>query len=131
MSKGPGILVAATIVAALSAVPVFAHHSVGAEFNPDKNVTVKGTISKVEWINPHVYVYVDAKDANGAAATWAFEGLPTGFLHKMGITRALLAGQPGDVVTIEANPAKDGTKNLGWINKITYPDGHYYVMKGQ
>lgn len=115
----------------LTVLPALAHHSVGAEFQPDKSVTVRGVISKVEWINPHVYVYVDVKGDNGAVSEWAFESLPTGFLHKAGITKALLQGNPGDVVSVDANPAKDGTKNMGWIEKITYPDGHFYVLKGQ
>jgi len=114
-----------------TALPALAHHSVGAEFYPDKSVTVHGVITKVEWINPHVYLYMDVKGENGEVTQWAFESLPTGFLHKVGITKTLLQGNPGDVVTIDASPAKDGTKNMGWIQKITYPDGHFYVLKGQ
>src|SRR5271154_3267048 len=112
----------------LAAIPVRAHHSFTAEFEADKTVTVQGVISKVEWINPHVYVYVDSKGQNGNVVNWSFETLPTGFLHKMGITKELLQGQPGDPITVVANPAKDGTKALGWILKITYPDGHNYMM---
>jgi len=67
---------------------------------------------------------------NGNVVNWSFETLPTGFLHKMGITKELLQGQPGDPITVVANPAKDGTKALGWILKITYPDGHNYMMSG-
>lgn len=89
---------------------------------------MQGVITKVEWINPHVYVNVDAKDDAGNVTAWTFETLPTGFLHKAGITRELLRGQPGDVVTVLANPAKDGTKGRGWIMKITYPDGHFYNL---
>jgi hypothetical protein len=127
--KIQGIVAVAGLL--FAALPALAHHSVGAEFQPDKSVTVHGVITKVEWINPHVYVYVDVKDDNGAVNEWAFESLPTGFLHKAGITKALLQGNPGDVVTVDANPAKDGTKNMGWIEKITYPDGHFYVLKNQ
>jgi Family of unknown function (DUF6152) len=112
----------------LAALPARAHHSFTAEFEGDKTITVQGVISKIDWINPHIYVYVDGKDQTGAVKTWSFETLPTGFLHKMGITKELLMGQPGDTVTVVANPAKDGTKELGWIVKITYPDGHDYIL---
>jgi hypothetical protein len=112
----------------LAALPALAHHSFTAEFEGDKTVTVQGVIAKIDWINPHVYVYVDSKDQSGNPTTWSFETLPTGFLHKMGITKELLQGQPGDAVTVVANPAKDGTKALGWIVKVTYPDGHVYTL---
>ena len=125
--KMQAILVVAGLL--LAVLPALAHHSVGAEFDSDKSVTVRGVVSKVEWINPHVYVFVDVKAENGSVTTWAFESLPTGFLHKVGITKALLQGNPGDIVTVDASPAKDGTKNTGWITKITYPDGHFYVLK--
>jgi len=112
----------------LAVAPARAHHSFTAEFQGDKTVTVQGVVSKIDWINPHVYVYVDAKDQSGEVTTWSFETLPTGFLHKMGITKELLMGQVGDTITVVANPAKDGTKTLGWIVKVTYPDGHNYVL---
>ena len=127
MIKKSGATIAALGLLAL-ALPVFAHHSFTAEFDGGKTITVQGTISKIMWINPHVYVYVDSKDPSGNVTTWSFETLPTGFLHKMGITKELLQGNPGENVAVIANPAKDGTKNLGWIVTVTYPDGHEYTL---
>lgn len=126
VKKGGPIVAVVVLLAAV--LPAFAHHSFTAEFDGGKTITVQGTISKVMWINPHVYLYVDSKDASGNVATWSFETLPTGFLHKMGITKELFEGNPGDNVTVVANPAKDGTKTLGWIVTVTYPDGHVYTL---
>ena len=121
-------VVLAAVALLVAAMPTLAHHSFTAEFDGTKTVTIQGVISKVMWINPHVYVYVDSKDQSGNVTTWTLETLPTGFLHKMGVTKELLEGTPGAPVTISANPAKDGTKTLGWIVTITYPDGHAYTL---
>jgi hypothetical protein len=112
-------------------VPVTAHHSVPGQFDVSKPMTLTGTISKVDWINPHIYVHLDVKDQKGAVTTWALATLPTAMMRRSKITRASLSGKPGEVVTIRAVPARDGTRNLGWINKITYSDGRYLQLAGQ
>jgi hypothetical protein len=114
----------------LATAPAWAHHSPNAEFSFKKTFIVKGTISSVEWINPHVYVHVNVKDANGKMTPWNFETHPTRFLHKAGVTREMLLGPDGEgeTVTIEAFPPKDGSKDLGFIQKITFPDGHFFVL---
>jgi hypothetical protein len=111
--------------------PVAAHHSVPGQFDVSKPMTLTGTISKVDWINPHIYVHLDVKDGKGAVTTWALATLPTAMMRRSKITRASLTGKPGEMVTIRAVPARDGTKNLGWINKITYADGHIFAPTGQ
>ena len=76
---GHRICVVASLAAALLATaPVFAHHSFQAEFDIGKPMTIKGTVSKVEWVNPHVYVHVDVKDEKGGVTRWAFETLGPG-----------------------------------------------------
>jgi hypothetical protein len=122
-----GVLAAA--LAGLATVD--AHHSVPGQFDVSKPMTLTGTISKVDWINPHIYVHLDVKDQNGAVTTWALATLPTAMMRRSKITRASLTGRPGEVVTIRAVPARDGTKNLGWISKITYSDGRYLQLAGQ
>jgi hypothetical protein len=96
-----------------------------------KPMTLKGVISKVDWINPHIYIRLDVKEADGTTNTWALATLPTAMMRRAGITKETLQGKPGEEVTINAVPARDGSKHLGWINKITYADGHSFAPTGQ
>ena len=100
-------VVAATALVALAA-PVFAHHSFAAEFDVAKPVTLTGVVTKVEWMNPHTYFYVDVKDsANGKVTNWACEmGSPNG-LTRQGWTRNTL--KVGMIVALEGTRAKDGS----------------------
>jgi hypothetical protein len=106
----------------LSAVPLLAHHSVTAEFDPKKTFTVTGTLKHVDWTNPHIYLWVDAKDEGGSLVTYGIEGGPPGMLHRAGVTRDMF--KVGETVTVIAMPAKDGTKHIGLGRRITYSDGH-------
>jgi Family of unknown function (DUF6152) len=108
--------------------PALAHHSFQAEFNAKQIITLKGTVSKVDWINPHVFVYVNVKDESGKVTTWSLESLPVLFLHRSGLTKPLLLGSGNETVEVNAFPAKDGTKAFGFLTKITYPDGHFYDL---
>lgn len=103
-------------------VPVFAHHSISAEFDPSKNFTLKGTITQVDWENPHVYIHLDVPDSSGKVVNWALETYPPAVLHKGGVTRETF--KPGQVVTIDSFPPKDGTKSLAYLKTITFADGH-------
>jgi hypothetical protein len=109
----------------LFALPVIAHHSVSAEFNPDKVITLKGVISKVEWINPHIFIYLDVKDEEGKATTWMLQSLPPMFFRGSGLTKEALLNNKQEA-TVTAFPAKDGTRAYGFLLKMSYPDGHFY-----
>jgi hypothetical protein len=124
------ILSAVTLMLALAA-PLWAHHSVSGQFDTSKPIVLKGTVSKVDWMNPHVYIYLDVKEADGSVTTWALSSLPTAMMRKAGLSKDALIGTPGEVVTINAVPARDGTKHLGWISKITYADGHFFLLAGE
>jgi hypothetical protein len=106
----------------LAAVPALAHHSVTAEFDPKKSFTVTGTLKRLDWTNPHIYVWVEVKQEDGQFVTYGIEAVPPGMLHRAGITRDMF--KVGETVTVIAAPAKDGTKNLGLGRRITFPDGH-------
>jgi Family of unknown function (DUF6152) len=120
-----GVLAVLGMLAA--ALPVFAHHSPSAEFNMDKTVQIKGVITKVDWINPHVFIYMNVTDATGKVSMWSLQSLPTRFFHQSGLTKETLVGDGKQEVTATVNLAKDGS-NYGWVMKLTYPDGHYFTL---
>jgi hypothetical protein len=116
--------VALAVVAVLATASVLsAHHSVAGQFDESKSVTLKGVISKVDWVNPHIYLYIDVKDG-AETVTWSLGTVPTAMARRAGLTKESIAGKVGEVVTIDCIPARDGTKHLGWVNTITYADGH-------
>ena len=91
-----------------AAVPVLAHHSFSSEYDATKPVTLEGLVTKVEWMNPHVYFYINVRDESGKVANWALEmGAPSG-LQRQGWTRNTL--QIGDQVKVEATLARNGSK---------------------
>jgi hypothetical protein len=100
-------LTASVLGLLVTAGSAMAHHSFAAEYDSTKQVTVKGVVQKVSWVNPHAYVYIDVKDeATGKVTTWAFESLSPNALARQGWTRnSLTVGEP---VTVEAYMAKDG-----------------------
>jgi hypothetical protein len=101
--------------------PVLAHHSESAQFDVAKPVKVTGVLKKVEWMNPHIWFYVEVKDENGKVTTWGFSGGPPGMLLRRGITKETL--KIGSTVNVEGSRAKDGSNNASG-RKVTYPDGH-------
>jgi hypothetical protein len=103
-----------------AALPVFAHHSFSAEFDNLNTVTLKGTITKVEFMNPHIWVYLDVKDEKGAMTQWQCEGGPPNTLTRNGWTKDAL--KKGDQVTIDGSLAKNGTKTCN-ARSIKMPDG--------
>lgn len=101
--------------------PLPAHHAFEAEFDLHKPLKLTGVLTKVDWVNPHVYFYMDVKDASGNVTNWQFENSPPGMLRRGGLERNMLP--VGQTVTIEGYGAKDGSKNLGWANTMHLADG--------
>jgi len=120
----------AAAAALACALPVIAHHSFSAEFDSGKTVTLKGVVSKVDWVNPHIFVYVDVKDESGKTTTWALQSLPPLFFRGSGLTKDVLLSNKQEV-TVTANPAKDGSQAYGFMTKLAYPDGHVFSMSPQ
>jgi hypothetical protein len=107
---------------------VWAHHSVQAEFDLKKPVTVTGIVTKVEWINPHAYLYLDVKDDAGKVKHWAFEMAGPGALRRAGMSRADRGGiKPGDTVTVDGILAKDDT-DFGLLKDVKLSDGRVFTI---
>lgn len=98
----------AIAAAGLTIAPAMAHHSFSAEYDSKKPVTLKGTVTKVDWMNPHVYFYLDVEDDSGNVTNWALEMGPPNGLQRSGWTRNTM--KIGDVVVVEGTLAKDGAK---------------------
>ena len=115
--------VAIAVIAALAiaGATLSAHHSFAAEFDINKPVTLSGTVTKVEWVNPHVFVFLDVKDASGKVTPWSLSSFGPAAARRAGVTRASF-GQ-GQTVTILGYHAKDGS-NFAFMRKMTFADGH-------
>jgi hypothetical protein len=114
------LLLAALFIVGIAGRPLVAHHSEAAEYDSNKPVKVTGVITKVEWLNPHVWFYVDVKDEGGKVTTWGFSNAPPGALMRRGITKDAL--KVGAEVTVEGARAKDGSNNASG-RRVIYADG--------
>ena len=104
----------------LAPLPAIAHHAFAAEFDADKPVTVKGTVAKMEWTNPHIWIYVDTKDASGTVTKWQCEGGSPNTLTRQGWTRESL--KAGEQISIEGFRAKNGSNTCN-SRVVTTADG--------
>ena len=105
------------------------HHSVHGVFNPEAPFSVTGTVTDVDWINPHVFVHVKTTGANGEATAWRLETVPAGALRGAGITPEMLIAEGQQVTVTGILAHKD--PHMGWIHRITYEDGHFYQMSNE
>jgi hypothetical protein len=102
-----------------------AHHSLASQFDEGKPLTLQGVITKVEWVNPHVWIHIDVKDNGGAVEPWALETLPPATLRKGGLRSDMLG--KGQTVTVLAYRARNDSK-LAFLRKITFADGREIVV---
>ena len=111
-----------TIAVAVACVvaPLFAHHGRGATYDMGKQITLKGTVSRVDWRNPHVVIYMDVKDASGTVVTWGFENAGVSQMAQAGYNRNTL--KPGQEITAVVNPAANGAPTA-IVVKVILADG--------
>ena len=107
-------------VALLSAQTLSAHHSFAAEFDRNSPVTLTGLVTRVDWGNPHIWVFMDVKDDSGKVSNWGVEGGAPNALFRNGWRKDSL--KVGDTVTVEGFKSKDGLPRAN-ANRVTLPDG--------
>ena len=99
-----------------------AHHSLAGQFDTEKTFELDGVVSRVDWVNPHTYVYVDVKQAGGTALTYKLESLPVAIMRKAGLSKQELLGD-GGMVHFKAHPARNGTATLGYLVVLKLASG--------
>ncbi|HXP87882.1 MAG TPA: DUF6152 family protein [Bryobacteraceae bacterium] len=105
----------------IAATPLRAHHSFGAEYDANQPVTINGTVTKVEWTNPHAQFFMDVKDDKGKVSNWKLAGYPPSVLYRTGWKRAVTL-KPGDTITVFGWRARDGT-DWAHARQVTLADG--------
>jgi hypothetical protein len=118
------LIVVAMLLAAGSAS---AHHSPSSIFDMATKFTLTGTLTQVEWVNPHIAIYIDAKKSDGSIENWKFESAPPSWLKRVGVNSADFKKAIGQNVTVEGNRARDGSP-YGFLQKITFADGNSLAM---
>ena len=119
-AKLTAVVLSTGLVLVGTAASLRAHHAFAAEFDANKPITFKGTVTKMEWTNPHVWIHVSVAKPNGPAEDWAIEGGTPSVLFRRGFTKQALL--PGTVIMVDGYQAKDGTKRANGRD-LTFPDG--------
>lgn len=120
MGKAGLVTAAAAAGLLLAAAPVAAHHAFSAEFDVDSPVSLNGTVTRVEWLNPHSWIYIDVPGAGGEMESWAIEVGPPGPLFRRGIRREMLP--VGSAIQVDGFQAHDKSNRATGLD-VTFPDG--------
>jgi hypothetical protein len=135
MKKTLFLVLGTIAVASIVAVPLVAHHAFGGEFDPNRPILLKGAVTKVEWVNPHAWIHLAAKevsvagekkDLNGSTEDWAVEGGTPNTLLRRGITRDSL--QVGTEIVVDGYQTRDHSLLRGNGRNITFTDGRKLFM---
>jgi len=121
-------VIGALAVLAIAATPAFAHHSISAEFDQNKPVTFTGTVTKIEWTNPHIYTHVEVKEPGGKVVEYRVEGGPPNALYRAGWRKDTL--KPGDTVTVSGLRAKIATSTNIGVATVKTADGKTVFANG-
>jgi len=107
---------------------LWAHHSPSAIFDMNNKVSLKGQVTKVDWVNPHIVLYIDLNSDNGNTESWKFESNPPKWFSKVGLNRADFASAVGQTVTVQCVKAIDGSK-YAYLLEITFPNGNSFSLR--
>jgi hypothetical protein len=113
---------AAAIAVLLAAGTLWAHHSFTVVFDASKQFTLTGTLTKIDWRNPHIEIFVEAKGDGGQVEAWRIEGFSPSFFRNHNVGKSDFEKGIGQTVTVEGVRAKDGSL-YGLLRQITFPDG--------
>ena len=120
MRLTPSVAFRLTLILLCASAPIRAHHGFVVEFDDKKPVTLAGVVTKMEFMNPHIYFYLNVKNKDGKVVNWALEGGPPNVLYRQGWRKDTV--KPGDQVTVKGFRARDGSY-LASCSSITFPDG--------
>jgi chitodextrinase len=126
MERRRFVVLAASVVLLVAAMPARAHHSFQAVFDANQPVTVRGVITQVRLENPHSWFYLDAKDANGKVEKWSFEGSTPTSLIRSGVKPGTI--KAGDEVTVKGYHARDASQNVAAAREIVMSDGRAFAV---
>jgi DNA/RNA endonuclease YhcR with UshA esterase domain len=117
----------AMFLVCVTAAPGSAHHSFAGEFDVEKPIKLQGTVTRVEWINPHAWIHIDVRKPDGTVESWAIEGGTPNTLYRRGITRDSV--KAGMVINVDGYLARDGSKKANGRD-LTLPDGRKLFLSG-
>jgi hypothetical protein len=127
MRRTVAVIVAGMGLLLMAAAPAMAHHAFAAEFDAKKPIKLQGTVTKMEWINPHAWIHIDVKGPDGKITSWMVEGGTPNILLRRGFTKQSL--EKGTAVIVEGYQAKNGENRANGSN-ITFTDGKRLFLGG-
>jgi hypothetical protein len=112
----------AAAVVLLTAGSLWAHHAISAVFDTTKQIKIVGELTDVDWVNPHIFIHMKAKNSSGATVSWKVESGPPAWYRRVGVSSNTFSKHIGETVTIDAQPSKDGS-TYSYLLRITFANG--------